>query len=685
MDNELSICSLNVRGLRDNSKHKKLFKFIKTLKYDIVILQETHSIQSDVKMWTLQWQGDCVFSHGTTNSRGVAVLIKPGNYITYSTMEIDNNGCYVILEISYYDIHCVLCGLYAPNNDCPEFFDEVIKIIRTSDCTDIIIGGDFNVVNDPNLDRKGCKENHPAAMEKLIHIKNTCDLVDIWHTMHLDKRQYTWSRKKSGSTKTTIAARLDYFLCSQNLHSRIVKVEHAAGYNTDHHMVVIHVLTGTPPRGRGFWKFNNTLLDNKTFFPNAEKVIHAATYKYRHSNPAIQFEMIKCEISSYSVSCAIMTKAARSNLIQHIQHKLTVLHNMNQEEMLEINDEIVTTQYQLDRILHESVLKHAFLSKTKWYSYGERNEKYFYSLAKSRYNNKTMRRVYNEDGKIVTDSNEILKLQAEYYERLYKMDKDVKFELVNKTSQKITSEQRDYLDAPLTLMELTTALNQFAVDKTPGCDGFTAEVYQALWPCIGELYHAAIMYAFEQHELHISACRGVLTLIPRKDKSTMYLKNWRPLTMLSMDYKVLAKALDNRLKSVLPDIIANTQTGFMSQRYILTNIVKLIQLMNYADAKKTQALVMLINFQKCFDSISHTAIEGSLRYFGVGQWFIDYVKLLFNNFELCTQNNGYSSHWICPQRGVHQGCLISPHLYNCCGQVFADLLQQNNQIDGITA
>ena len=59
--------------------------------------------------------------------------------------------------------------------------------------------------------------------------------------------------------------------------------------------------------------------------------------------------------------------------------------------------------------------------------------------------------------------------------------------------------------------------------------------------------------------------------------------------------------------------------------------------------------------------------------------------LLFTDFELCTQNNAYASSWMKPTRGLHQGCNISPHLYNCCGQVFADLFKRNNKIEGILA
>ena len=155
--------------------------------------------------------------------------------------------------------------------------------------------------------------------------------------------------------------------------------------------------------------------------------------------------------------------------------------------------------------------------------------------------------------------------------------------------------------------------------------------------------------------------------------------------MLSIDYKLFSKILDNRLKLVLDDIIELYQTGFMSGRYILTNVLKLIEIMTVVDANKTKAIVMAIDFEKCFDMISFSAIEGALRYFGIGEKFVNNVMLLFTDFQLCTQNNGYISDWITPTRGLHQGCCISPHLFNCTGQVFADLLNSNSNIDAFVA
>ena len=154
--------------------------------------------------------------------------------------------------------------------------------------------------------------------------------------------------------------------------------------------------------------------------------------------------------------------------------------------------------------------------------------------------------------------------------------------------------------------------------------------------------------------------------------------------MLTLDYKILSKALDNRLKGlVLNRIVEPYQTGFMEGRSILTNIVKLLTIMDETSRKKISGLILSIDFEKGFDMIEHCSIRGALEYFGVGPKFIRWVLLLFTKFEVCTQNNGHISNWIKPTRGLHQGCCISPHLMLITGQLFADLFEENHEIKGL--
>ena len=143
------------------------------------------------------------------------------------------------------------------------------------------------------------------------------------------------------------------------------------------------------------------------------------------------------------------------------------------------------------------------------------------------------------------------------------------------------------------------------------------------------------------------------------------LKNWRPITLLNMDYKLLAKTLAMRLKNVLPTIIGTQQTGFMEGRCISENIRTTIDIITSIYKQGKSALVVSVDYEKCFDRIEHGAIQGALKYFGFSSQFADWINVFFTDFEICTCNAGYTSDFFKKTRGVNQGCPISPYPIPC--------------------
>ena len=135
----------------------------------------------------------------------------------------------------------------------------------------------------------------------------------------------------------------------------------------------------------------------------------------------------------------------------------------------------------------------------------------------------------------------------------------------------LTEDMRDKLEGPLTYEECKEALSSFSKDKSPGEDGFTAEFYIKFFDILGEDLVKSLNHAYEKGELSISQRRGVITLLPKDESSLLDLKNWRPITLLNVDYKIAAKAIATRMESALPFLIHTNQTGFIKRRYIGEN------------------------------------------------------------------------------------------------------------------
>ena len=109
-------------------------------------------------------------------------------------------------------------------------------------------------------------------------------------------------------------------------------------------------------------------------------------------------------------------------------------------------------------------------------------------------------------------------------------------------------------------------------NKTPGSDGLPAEFYKVFWNDIADLFFKSLNYANQTGQLSVTQRRGIIKLIPKKDAEPYLIKNWRPISLLNCDYKIAAKAIANRFKQVLPNLIDNDQTGFLKGRFIGENI-----------------------------------------------------------------------------------------------------------------
>ena len=220
--------------------------------------------------------------------------------------------------------------------------------------------------------------------------------------------------------------------------------------------------------------------------------------------------------------------------------------------------------------------------------------------------------------------------------------------------------------------------------KAPGCDGLTIDFYASLWDNLRSwlvpLYDIIIN---EQHKLNPTACRGIISLIPKKDKDPTEIKNWRPLTLLNNDYKILAKIMANRMKRVLPMIISETQTGFMQGRNISDNIRKTIDLVTFINKTGKAAIIINLDYEKCFDRIAHKAVYGALDYFVFGEWFSNVIKVFFSDFMFVVGNAGFYSEYKAKTRGVNQGCPVSPYLFLLCAEIMAHKIKENTKIRGI--
>ena len=202
------------------------------------------------------------------------------------------------------------------------------------------------------------------------------------------------------------------------------------------------------------------------------------------------------------------------------------------------------------------------------------------------------------------------------------------------------------------------------------------------WEDIGELVVDYINYAYTEGKLFITQRRGVIILIPKHGDQKL-LRNKRPICLLDIVYKIIAKVLAIRLGSVVKGIINPDQTGFLKGRCIQDNLRLIQDVIDYTYKDRVPGIICALDFRAAFNSLEHEFIFFALEKFGFGESFIKWVKLLYNDTERSILNNGYTSQWFSPKRGIMQGCPISGLLFSLAVELLAIKIRTSSAISGI--
>ena len=134
--------------------------------------------------------------------------------------------------------------------------------------------------------------------------------------------------------------------------------------------------------------------------------------------------------------------------------------------------------------------------------------------------------------------------------------------------KEINKHDSNKIEGSLTMLEITNVLRRMKSNKTPGTDGFPADFYKVFWKNLKHFVLKALNESYDEGQLSITMRQSVVSCLPKGDKRRDHVKNWRPISLLNVTYKIGSGAIAARLKVVLNKLIAKTQTGFLSNRFI---------------------------------------------------------------------------------------------------------------------
>ena len=340
---------------------------------------------------------------------------------------------------------------------------------------------------------------------------------------------------------------------------------------------------------------------------------------------------------------------------------------------------------ELDNLCNKKAKGAQIRSRYKWVTDGEKNTKYFLGLEAKQQSSNVIREIKSDGNDSITSQSDIMGEMCSFYEKLYTSknisDTDIDNYLSNTEIPKLSSNDKEYCDEFPTIEECREAVFNMKANKSPGLDGLPSEFYKCMWVIIANLFYDALKEIYVRKEMSFSQRLSVISLLHKKGDKTL-LKNYRPLSLSNIDYKIIAFCFARRLKHILEKLISNEQSAYVKGRYIGENARIILDIFEYCDNYENDGVLLFLDFEKAFDSVEWNFLFKTLTEFNFGNNFIEWMKILYTSPMFQLKNNGWVSKTCYMTRGIRQGCPISAILYLFVAEILAIKIRTNDQIEG---
>ena len=682
----VSIITLNTNGLRGSDKRLGLFQWLQALSVvpDVVCLQEVHCV-SDVECqsWFRSSGYLSVVSPGSNKSCGCVILYRP--VLSFVKSWLDDDGRFLQCEFVYCGKSFRVVSLYAPNRNPArhDFFERVPSLLDPSVPT--VVCGDFNAVFDRSLDRFGSDtaDTSRESSVALSHLFESCCCVDIWRYLHPSSSCFTWT-----SSDGTLASRIDFVGCPYVWVSSVSSCDVIPCPFSDHCAVLFCVsVPDVVPPGPGLWKLNTSVLDDEGYVSAVTNFWSGwRNMKGLYPSLAKWWEEGKSRVKALTIrhccrrsSVSSQRRELLSNLAAHLKSKVD-------EGFLSIFGVYQSVLGELAALDLDAAKGAQIRARARWVEEGETSSAYFFRLEKKRGADRWISALRDEDGSIVSSPADLCLSFSSFYSSLFTSsptDPVAQQELLSNVSSTLSPGQALECEGSLTVDECHKALIGMAHRKAPGLDGFPMEFYVKFWSVLGPDLVDVLNSCYRSGSLSLSQRRGIITLTFKKG-DRLDARNWRPISLLNVDYKIAARAIAGRLLKVIHSVVEKDQTCGVPGRYIGENVAFLRDVVSYATTFDSPVAILSLDQEKAFDRVDWGFMLSTLRTMGFGESFVNWVRLFYTNVQSAVNVNGYLSSFFSLSRGVRQGCPLSPLLYVLVSEVLAVNIRANPLIKGLS-
>ncbi|KAL3696995.1 hypothetical protein R1sor_011071 [Riccia sorocarpa] len=695
---DLKVASWNLNGACDPDRVRAVRTWLKT-RSDIGIIgfQElkAREFQAERNLRSIFQTGTVVIDYASNNKGGSALVIDNRYKVIDSGVKGDGSVAWAKIDTKSKGVIGVI-SLYASTKTVHRiplwcWLEELMEGGRW------ILIGDFNSVELPDDTQGNSNLLNGTELRKWKSLARTTELTDVFFTA-ITRRSPRFTRHRVRLDRIEFA-RLDrcYLTDGADWVEHVKELVHDGSSGlSDHYPVVVELqLAPEDASGAKPWR---TYFKFRVEEMRSESVRAQVEQAWTSHPPRVSDPLVKWELGWKRVK-KIMQR------IRKEQRDADLTAHSTSDELTELRVKIASENSEANRnrlVYLETKAKDKELrdarawrlrSRARWLREGDAPSHYFFSMLKSKCKREEMVKLERDDGSVITGKDEILQETQRFYQSLFSEEdresaedpEALARECLGLIRRRLNPGQSKKLEEPPDMAEVDHIVKILPSEKAPGLDGVTAEVIREYWELIRSDCLELMLAFWQDGRLTSNMKKGAIKLIPKSEEKSK-LKDWRPISLLGIMYKILSKLLAERLKGLLPGLVDGQQTGFVLGRSIFDSVLAIKLGQEWSQMSGQQSLFLKLDFVKAYDRVSHSYLWRVLDEMGFGQVFINLLKGLVEKASSVVHINGAFTGDIQLDRGVRQGCPIAPLLFSLSTQPLMAMLKEaqiQGQVEGL--
>lgn len=666
----LTLATFNCRGMSRRPKQAEILQLASSKNIDILVLQETYIHRlGQIRSFDRTFGTRSYWSYGASGSRGVGIILMPrfrGSVLRHSR---DAEGRVLSVDL---DSGIRIVNIYAPNRgrDLGAFFKHLdSQLIGPSK---LVLVGDFNCVLDraDRLSFRGTppKERDRQGARALRELVEELDLVDAWKVLRSGQSGMTWTGRR-------LQSRLDRFYVSPTLASGMHSMWSVPSALSDHKCVILRFSDGIlVPREKGTWRLNSRLLEDQEVVKEVSGILRNSLQSNLGLD-GVGWDGIKADVRD-CFKAAGMRRAREERQEITIVSDVILLLSKPLSAGQGVTEALASQRIRLRKLLQQRWDGLRAMARAERWEREHWCSRHLLRRRLARTETSLTELVDPVTGSISNTPDAVLKATRQFYSVLYQAPAPTTATFPLESPSKPVH----LSGAPLDETELEAALKSFHRNRSPGSDGLTVEFYVKFWKQLGKPFTALVNRLLGEGTLSGTQREGRITLLCKDESRRTDLRAWRPITLLNVDYKLIAKCLSSRLTSFLPDIIGPYQACSVPGRSTQLHGFALRDLFLWAQHRNLQGILCSFDQEKAFDVVSHSYLFQVLEEAGIDSDFQRMVRALYTRPVSAVTVLGRTSEVFDVGRGVRQGCPLSPALYVLAFEPLLQRLSRDSRI-----